>query len=95
VEPLSGALARQLGTRDDDPPPPSTRHEENNPMLRRTLPIAVRFIPALAPALYLQLHWTLPATKSGQDLADILTGWFIITCAALAAASRYLPKAER
>lgn len=66
-------------------------------MLRRALPIAARFTPALAPALYLQLSWTLPDTKSGQDLAAMLTAWFVIACVVLMTASRYLlaPKAER
>lgn len=66
-------------------------------MLRRTLPIATRFTPALAPGVYLQLHWSLPATKGGQDLAAMLTGWYVVVCAVLIASANYLPsrRAER
>lgn len=69
---------------------PSTRHEENNPMLRRILPIAVRFSPGLIPGLYLQLHWTLPATKSGQDLTALIVGWYAIACAVAIVSARHL-----
>lgn len=52
-------------------------------VLRRTLPIAARFAAALSPALYMELRWAFPATKSGQDTAALLTGLFVISCVAL------------
>lgn len=66
-------------------------------MFRRVFCIAARFAAALTPMVYLQLHYSLPDTKSGQDLAALLTGWFVIACAALAISARYLlaRKAER
>lgn len=66
-------------------------------MLRRALPIAARYTPALAPALYLQLSFTLPDTPGGQDLAAMLTAWYVIACVVLMTSARYLlaRRAER
>jgi hypothetical protein len=54
----------------------------------RTLAIAARFLLAFVPSVYLLLRlFTFPATPQGQNLAAMLTGWFLILCVALIAAT--------